>query len=62
MEDGIFQNLQGLTKLVLDGNVGLQITAETFLGLKNLKTLSLDMCGFESLNDDLFINLLLVFK
>lgn len=54
-DDGIFDNLGNLTKLVLDGNVGLHIRRETFgRNLLNLKTLSLDMCGFETLDENLF--------
>uniref|UniRef100_A0A915E1X9 LRRCT domain-containing protein n=1 Tax=Ditylenchus dipsaci TaxID=166011 RepID=A0A915E1X9_9BILA len=58
LDDGIFDNLKNLTKLVLDGNNGLKLTAQTFgSGLGKLRTLSLDNCGLEVLDDNIFKHL-----
>lgn len=58
LDDGIFDNLKNLNKLVLDGNKGLRLTPKTFgRGLKRLRTLSMDNCGFDTLDSEVFTNL-----
>ena len=54
-----FTNLVNLNKLVLDGNVGITITKNTFpTALSNLEILSLDGCNISKLDDNVFENLL----
>ncbi|KAI1732229.1 leucine rich repeat domain-containing protein [Ditylenchus destructor] len=58
LDDGIFDNLKNLNKLVLDGNKGLRLTPKTFgRGLKRLRILSMDNCGFDTLDPEVFANL-----
>jgi Leucine-rich repeat (LRR) protein len=59
LNDGAFDSLHKLKKLILDGNVGLQLTAKTFKkdGLEVLETLSLDNCGIKNLDPNVFTNL-----
>lgn len=54
LDDGIFDKLVNLNKLVLDGNRELQLTRKTFGNLENLKTISLDDCGLKTLDEDIF--------
>jgi LPXTG-motif cell wall-anchored protein len=55
LDTDLFQNLKNMTKLVLDGNKGLTLTASTFkTPLPELKTLSLDRCGLTDLDRNVF--------
>jgi len=49
-----FENLKELKILILDGNKELAITRESFIGLRNLESLSLDYCDFEHLENNIF--------
>lgn len=56
INDGVFDPLHKLKKLILDGNTGLHLTGKTFgdKGLTSLETISLDNCGLDKLDPDVF--------
>ncbi|VDM64072.1 unnamed protein product, partial [Angiostrongylus costaricensis] len=56
LEDGVFEHLPNLRKLVLDGNK-IRLRAEIFDGLNALEELSLDYCGIDNLNVNAFESL-----
>ncbi|MFH4973851.1 hypothetical protein AB6A40_000560 [Gnathostoma spinigerum] len=54
-----FRGLTNLKKLVLDYNEELQVTASVFgRSIQNLKSLSLDHCGFRTLDNNIFDELI----
>ncbi|KAL3121612.1 hypothetical protein niasHT_008741 [Heterodera trifolii] len=58
LDQGIFDNLDQLKKLVLDGNRGLKLTKGIFTkALEALEVLSLDKCDLKELEEDIFENL-----
>ncbi|KAL3074160.1 hypothetical protein niasHS_014990 [Heterodera schachtii] len=58
LDQGIFDNLDQLKKLVLEGNRGLKLTKGIFTkALEALEVLSLDKCDLNELEEDIFENL-----